>query len=607
MAAKLAFALQQYAILAVFAVAAYGLGGPLAAWTRHAAQHSLFLSIPLQVSAGLGVMMVLLFVAGVLDWLNAPVIAVMLLLGLGLAGWSLLRGRGASSGVSGHASLATRFDRIPRRAWWWMAFAGIAGLPLLIAPLSPPMAWDELAYHLPYARLWAEGGALTVDPWLRYPLSAYNLNLLYAAALALGSDVLTHLLHALTGALTAALTFGIARRFMDWRVGLVAVLLLVYTTQWGWSNAYVDLGIMLFWSAAFASLALRHAHGDARFSYLAAGFAGIAVGIKYQGLFYLPVFLLLGLVVERRPGVVFRAACILAAIGGYWYLRNYWISGDPVHPIGGSLFGFWLWDEGDLAAQYADLEGVRGWRDWLFLPALAAPLLWRGATAFQRGLMLVAAAALAVWVAASGYWRYAVPVYPMLAILSGWSLVEFWSRAGLATRFESMSRRLAPRFPLVFPVLALALVAVVMVRETHRAWDRVLPSDDQRAAYLAKRLGGYDLMRSLGEAPVQTPYQLGFEGEVYYLGRSVRGDWFGPGRYTDTLALTQDAGALSLHLRGLGADGLLVNLAREPFASQTWDPRMPDYFELVGRSDRAVLYRLRDDVEAAVDSAGDSP
>lgn len=607
MAAKLAFALQQYALLAVFAVAAYGLGVPLAAWTRHATQHSRLLSIPLQVSAGLGFMMVLLFVAGVLGSLRAPVIAVMLLLGFGLAGWSLLRGRGALSGVSGHASLATRFDRIPRRAWWWMAFAGIAGLPLLIAPLSPPMAWDELAYHLPYARLWAEGGALTVDPWLRYPLSAYNLNLLYAAALALGSDVLTHLLHALTGALTAALTFGIARRFMDWRVGLVAVLLLVYTTQWGWSNAYVDLGVMLFWSAAFASLALRHADGDARFSYLAAAFAGIAIGIKYQGLFYLPVFLLLGLAVERRPVVILRAACILAAIGGYWYLRNYWISGDPVHPIGGSLFGFWLWDEADLAAQYADLDGVRGWRDWLFIPALAAPLLWRGATAFRRGLMLVAAAALAVWVAASGYWRYAVPVYPMLAILSAWSLVELWSRAGLATRLASMARRPAPRFPLVFPVLVLVLLAIVMVRETHRAWDRVLPSDDQRAAYLAKRLGGYDLMRSFGEAPVQTPYQLGFEGEVYYLGRSVRGDWFGPGRYTDTLALTQDAGALSLHLRGLGADGLLVNLAREPFATQTWDPRMPDYFQLVGRSDRAVLYRLRDDVEAAVDAAGDSP
>ena len=41
------------------------------------------------------------------------------------------------------------------------------GPPTLLAPLSPPMAWDELAYHLPHAREWARSGRLVVTDWLR--------------------------------------------------------------------------------------------------------------------------------------------------------------------------------------------------------------------------------------------------------------------------------------------------------------------------------------------------------------------------------------------------------------------------------------------------------
>jgi hypothetical protein len=474
-----------------------------------------------------------------------------------------------------------------------VAISLLVGLPLLLAPLRPPTDSDELAYHLPYARLWAEQGALTVNPWLRYPLSAYNLNLLYAAALVVGSDVLPHLLHALTGALTAVLTLGIGKRFMDWRVGVVAAILVLYTSRWGWSDAYVNLGLMLFWSAAFAALALRHLQGDERFSLMAAFFAGIAVGVKYQGLFYLPVFALLALVVERRPAVVARAAIIFVAVGGYWYLRNSWISGDPVHPIGGRVFGFWLWSQADLAGQYADLEQVRGWRDWLFLPALGAPILWPRTSSFHRWLILCALAALGLWYLISGYWRYAVPIYPMLALLSAWVLVAFWSRLGIEVALRSLQRRIDRRALGVLASMALVVVAVAKADEIKRAWGRVLPDEADREAYLSRHFAGYALLRSLKGPEMETLYQLGFEGELYHLGGSVRGDWFGPGRYQDVLALTEDAEALARHLRGLGAEGLLVNRVREPFSAQTWDPELSEHFNLIARSDRAVLYRLR--------------
>jgi len=463
--------------------------------------------------------------------------------------------------------------------------------------------WDELAYHLPYARFWAEQGVLTVNPWLRYPLGAYNLDVLYAAALIVGSDVLPHLLHGLTGGLTAVLTLGIASRFMDGRVGAIAAILVLYTTRWGWSNAYVDLGLMLFWSAAFAALALRHAVGDERFSLIAAFFAGIAVGIKYQGLFYLPVFVLLALAVERRPSIVARAALIFITVGGYWYLRNYWISGDPVHPIGARLFGFWLWNPDDLVIQYNDLDRVRGWHDWVFLPALAAPFLWRGSTTFQRGLLVCTLATLTIWYLVSGYWRYGLPIYPMLALLTGWVLVASKPAALAAARLQGLATHFGTRTRRTVASLVLVVVAIAMAGDIEKAWSQVLPQGPDRVAYLAKRLGGFDLLRSVQGPPIPALYQLGFEGELYYLGDGVRGDWFGPGRYQEVLALSEDAAALARHLRSLGAGGLLVNRARKPFSSLHWDPHLLDYFDLIAQSERAVLYRLR----AASSDADGSP
>lgn len=591
---KLAFVLQQYVLLGAFAVAAYGLGRPLIGWMQMPHQLSPLLSVPLQISAGLGIMMISLFIAGSAGSLGAPVVLTLLLVGSAQALASLAWGPAPLRSIAVTLrAMGRRLRRVPLGVWWWVAVLTLVAIPLVLAPLSPPTYWDELAYHLPYARFWAEQGALTVSPWLRYPLGPYNLNLLYAAALIVGSDVLPHLLHGLTAALTALLTLGLARRFMDGRVGAIAAILVLYTTRWGWSNAYVDMGLTLFWSAAFAALALRHAEGDERFSLMAAFFAGIAVGIKYQGLFYLPAFVLLALAVERRPAAVARAATIFILVGSYWYLRNYWISGDPVHPIGGRLFGFWLWDSGDLAGQYGDLNRVRGWHDWVFLPALAAPFLWRGASTFQRGVLLCTLATLVSWYLVSGYWRYALPIYPMLALLTGWVLAASKPASLVAARLRPLGKRVGARARRTIASLVLLAVAAAIAGDIAKAWGRVLPPGTDRVAFLAKRFGGFALLHSLPGPAISPLYQLGFENELYYLGDSVRGDWFGPGRYHEVLALTEDGGALARHLRGLGAEGLLVNRAREPFSTQPWDPQLLDYFELVAQSERAVLYRLQ--------------
>ncbi|EKB3273356.1 hypothetical protein ONY23_002786, partial [Shigella flexneri] len=50
--------------------------------------------------------------------------------------------------------------------------------------------------------------------------------------------------------------------------------------------------------------------------------------------------------------LIFSLATILGGI--YWYVRSFWIFGDPFSPAGGNIFGHYLWNEIDLQVQTAE-------------------------------------------------------------------------------------------------------------------------------------------------------------------------------------------------------------------------------------------------------------
>jgi hypothetical protein len=144
----------------------------------------------------------------------------------------------------------------------------------------------------------------------------------------------------------------------------------------------------------------------------------------------------------------------------------------------------------------------------------------------------------------------------------------------------------------VLALLLLVAVAMSTLGDVAKDWGRVAANEQDRANYLSKRFAGYDLLRSTGEGAGGILYQLGFEGELYYLGSSVLGDWLGPGRYRDVTSLSGNAAALAQHLKALGVEKLLLNLGRSPFSDLSWAPAFVDYFEPIARSDKAALYRL---------------
>jgi len=486
---------------------------------------------PLAIPLGLGVVVCLLFVLAAAGALRpVPVAAIVGVAASLAAGWLYRRRKPASSPrpVDPAAAVA----------------AAMAALALVALGFSAPLEWDALAYHLPYARQYAEAGGLVLDERLRFPLHSHNFQLLYAVGLQFAAEPAAQLLHAGCGALSA-------------------------------------IGLYVF---------ARHHYGAA-----VAGLA-VAVGTKYQGLVQLPVFALALAVAARGRGwrPALAAAATLAVFGSAWYLRNLLIAGDPLHPLGAPLFGFWLWDAGDLEGQMADVAGRSDHLPLELLPALAFPFLRAARGPVAASLAVVGLGGGLAWWLSSGYERYLLPSYPFLAVLSAVALVAAARRLAPRRWREAWARH-AVGSAGVLRWLGAALLALALLATLARKWDEICFDRACVDRVYAEQLASHGARAATPGFADLRLYQLGLENEYYVLGRDVAGDWFGPYRYRDVLALADDPAGLAQHLRSLGRDSLLVHHARPPFDDFAARARLQPVFEEIYRDERVALYRLSDD------------
>ena len=243
----------------------------------------------------------------------------------------------------------------------------------MLRPLGPPYGTDALTYHLPYARFYLEQGGLAVIETLRYPLHTHNINLLYSAALIRPGATLAQMMHAAMGLLALLGIFGMSRHWHNWvtaTLSAAGVLLFAeYVRSFGY--AYIDNGVVLFVTAAFLCMALWTEDRQNTLLWFCALFAGTAMGTKYQGaLFTIPLGLMV-LWFSKDLKLTFRFALLTSLFGLFWYVRSWLISGNPVHPFAGDLFGYYIWTAEDLASQMGELKshGIdRSLLNFLLLP-----------------------------------------------------------------------------------------------------------------------------------------------------------------------------------------------------------------------------------------------
>lgn len=264
---------------------------------------------------------------------------------------------------------------------------------------SPRFDHDPLTYQLHFPAAWLHAGRITIVPTVfGDPSQAYGPALastFYLWLMApLESDLLAvtggwaFLVLALLGAAGLARELG-ARAGSAWSGAMFALMAPLFVDEG--RAAFSDLAVAAFFSAAlyFLIRAVKTKRAaDLGFGVAA---AGLMIGSKYTALLLLvPIVPLLALAAARvrgREAVGAWAAGIAAgtAGGGVWYLRNFWLSGNPVFPIRVTIAGHEL-----LPGLYGRAEML----DWVFHREGGAAWLDVARTNASPGLLLVGAAAM---------------------------------------------------------------------------------------------------------------------------------------------------------------------------------------------------------------------
>jgi hypothetical protein len=497
--------------------------------------------------------------------------------------------------------------------------------PLLLLPLYPPTAWDEISYHLPYAKFYVAHNGLSVNPFLRYPLYAHNIDLLYALSLLFSDDITAHLMHASTAVLCAAGIYSLGSLTSDKKAGAIGACIFLSSpvVTHLMSTAYVDLGLTLFVFLSFYCISVWSIKKEESWLCLAGFAAGIAAGSKYSGLFYVPLFLVWIAYESKRISAVMKFLLPALLFGAPWYVRNFFISGDPLSPFGGEMFGYWGWNKEDFVGQSKDLLTSRGTsRDlvsFLKLPwnlylhpdkfgegslapgvfaVFPAVLLFKRLDRFDKKLCVFVFVNIAIWFFTSQISRYLVPVLPMIAFLSASVLLYlyrnsiqrlsglFFSNNLILNHASHTGIGAIAVFLIIFPVLRLdADILKGVLREPFPA------TQEMRHAYLCRKIESFHLLQIANENPSLNIYQLGFEDSFYFSQGKMMGDWYGPARYSMILDVAGDSKRLYDKLNSMNIQLFLVSTGRS--LKVKFDRSFSDYFDMIGEDEHGQLYVLR--------------
>ena len=263
-------------------------------------------SVLLSVGAGLGVLIVLLFLIGVAGFYRWEVFAAL------LGAPVILRRR----------KLFALFGRLRAAAGGWPddadaanALAGASvfftAVFLLIAvalALAPSVAHDALLMHLPAVRVFAETGSLHPLPFQPYSLYPQGAETLMTVAYTLGGQPAAQFVHPLFFALALGAVFLGGRQLGFNRAACFlasAALLAVPFLLWDGSVIKNDLAVVAFQLLAVScALGSRSSSSTSRLR-LGVFFLASSLAIKYTSFFGLPwIALLLLWGLRGRPGKI---------------------------------------------------------------------------------------------------------------------------------------------------------------------------------------------------------------------------------------------------------------------------------------------------------------
>ena len=328
----------------LLAVAAAGVGQQILNVASCRFSNSLELLV-FSLATGFGSLMVTVLLMGLAHLLYMWVLIAVVTL------WGLIGFRRAALAMPVIGQIEIRRTLALNSVYPWVILLLLIGTLFgLVRALAPPHgATDPLAYQLALPQLFLLSHHLSFEPSITGALYPHNMGMLYLVAIALRNGSLAQVIHWSMGVCCTVAVAGFCIRYFSWRAGIWAaaifgfVPIVVYFGPLG----YVDVGLCFYQFMAFWALFNWLSERDRCQLLLAAALAGLAMGIKHQGMATLAVGALVigvdGLATRDwrrmlKSGITFVAVAVLVALP--WYLRSYFMSGgNPVWPLAGEIFG----------------------------------------------------------------------------------------------------------------------------------------------------------------------------------------------------------------------------------------------------------------------------
>lgn len=325
----------------------------------------------------------------------------------------------------------------------------------LIASLSPPYLWDEVAYNIALPKIYAHHHRIIpIYDELRSNFP-FNINMLFTLGLVVGNSSLAKLFMFSYGTLLALAIFSFSKRYFSLRSALLAML--VFYTMPMISNhissTYIDIGVAFYVFMAYYAFYSWFENNKRNWLLLSSVLTGLSLASKHTALYYIPA-LCLGILynlffrlknnlwgVFKKTATYFLIALLIVSP---WYIKSYVYTGDPVYPFGysisggkylksvndknlidynfgdvalkRSLFDFLIkfWDLTMQSSKYGMLLGFGP----LFLVFIPLLIFMKKVDTVIKYLLVYSLISFAVWYFNPQGLRYLM-IYPMLSVVSG--------------------------------------------------------------------------------------------------------------------------------------------------------------------------------------------
>jgi hypothetical protein len=251
-----------------------------------------------------------------------------------------------------------------------------------VISFSPLTSGDPVIYHMALPKLYIRHHALTHAPGFFYSTLPAHTEMLYLLGLITSGETLSKLFSFSISSMFLVSIFFIGNKCFSKGTGYLATIIMMLSGPvfyFTFSEPYVDTALGLSALLGIYSFFIWIEARKVGYLYLSAICCALAASTKIHGLFFVLLFFV-GFLATVKMDKLFTkklAWCILAVsiIALPWYIRSWWLTGDPVFPflydyLGASASGGWnKYSNECFTAHHSHpiMKGAKGFSDFIRL------------------------------------------------------------------------------------------------------------------------------------------------------------------------------------------------------------------------------------------------